>query len=168
MSAIKEYENNKWKVIGQKVGKPAKACEQYAKEHFPGRHLLGNALTKPPGAAQFPNMRPRSRQWRETDTSYLQISSTLRSVARSRRHQHQPWRRIARRPRRVLHPSARNRSRTRIHILLHPLYLSFQVRTASAHPEAYPRVPIPTLHTRSRTFSIRTPRRGTRTEGLSL
>ncbi|POS73972.1 MYB DNA-binding domain-containing protein [Diaporthe helianthi] len=35
MSAIKEYENNKWKVIGQKVGKPAKACEQYAKEHFP-------------------------------------------------------------------------------------------------------------------------------------
>lgn len=36
MNAIKEYENNKWKVIGQKVGKPAKACEQYAKEHFPG------------------------------------------------------------------------------------------------------------------------------------
>lgn len=35
-SAIKEYENNKWKVIGQKVGKPAKACEQYAKENFPG------------------------------------------------------------------------------------------------------------------------------------
>lgn len=24
MNAIKEYENNKWKVIGQKVGKPAK------------------------------------------------------------------------------------------------------------------------------------------------
>lgn len=42
MSAIKEYENNKWKVIGQKVGKPAKACEQYAKEHFPGRHLRDN------------------------------------------------------------------------------------------------------------------------------
>lgn len=32
--AIKEYEANKWKIIGQKVGKPAKACEQYAKEHF--------------------------------------------------------------------------------------------------------------------------------------
>ncbi|PWY91090.1 hypothetical protein BO70DRAFT_283090, partial [Aspergillus heteromorphus CBS 117.55] len=32
--AIKEYEANKWKAIGQKVGKPAKACEQYAKEHF--------------------------------------------------------------------------------------------------------------------------------------
>ncbi|EDN08055.1 predicted protein [Histoplasma mississippiense (nom. inval.)] len=32
--AIKEYESNKWKVIGQKIGKPAKACEQYAKEHF--------------------------------------------------------------------------------------------------------------------------------------
>jgi hypothetical protein len=49
--AIREYETNKWKVIGQKVGKPAKvcllangnrrcgadaiqACEQYAKEHF--------------------------------------------------------------------------------------------------------------------------------------
>ncbi|KAK2068064.1 hypothetical protein P8C59_002735 [Phyllachora maydis] len=35
MNAIKEYENNKWKSIGNKVGKPAKACEQYAKEHFP-------------------------------------------------------------------------------------------------------------------------------------
>ena len=35
LTAIKEYENNKWKTIGQKVGKPAKACEQYAKEHFP-------------------------------------------------------------------------------------------------------------------------------------
>jgi photosystem II stability/assembly factor-like uncharacterized protein len=34
-SAIKDYENNKWKTIGQKVGKPAKACEQFAKEHFP-------------------------------------------------------------------------------------------------------------------------------------
>ncbi|CAK7205353.1 hypothetical protein SEUCBS139899_008123 [Sporothrix eucalyptigena] len=34
LNAIKEYENQKWKVIGQKVGKPAKACEQYAKEHF--------------------------------------------------------------------------------------------------------------------------------------
>ncbi|KAJ6106411.1 hypothetical protein N7512_009928 [Penicillium capsulatum] len=32
--AIKEYEANKWKVIGQKVGKPAKACEQFSKEHF--------------------------------------------------------------------------------------------------------------------------------------
>jgi gas vesicle protein len=41
MSAIKDYENSKWKVIGQKVGKPAKACEQYAKEHFP--ELFGNA-----------------------------------------------------------------------------------------------------------------------------
>lgn len=58
MSAIKDYENNKWKVIGQKVGKPAKvccffrppllytladhdqACEQYAKEHFPGMEPL--------------------------------------------------------------------------------------------------------------------------------
>lgn len=37
LNAIKEYENNKWKTIGQKVGKPAKACEQYAKEHFPGK-----------------------------------------------------------------------------------------------------------------------------------
>lgn len=35
LNAIKEYENNKWKSIGQKVNKPAKACEQYAKEHFP-------------------------------------------------------------------------------------------------------------------------------------
>ncbi len=39
-SAIKEYENNKWKVIGQKVGKPAKACEQFAKEHFPRKFTL--------------------------------------------------------------------------------------------------------------------------------
>lgn len=37
LNAIKEYENNKWKSIGQKVGKPAKACEQYAKENFPGK-----------------------------------------------------------------------------------------------------------------------------------
>ncbi|KAL1887825.1 hypothetical protein Cpir12675_006398 [Ceratocystis pirilliformis] len=35
LNAMKEYENNRWKFIGQKVGKPAKACEQYAKEHFP-------------------------------------------------------------------------------------------------------------------------------------
>jgi len=54
LAAIKEYEASKWKVIGQKVGKPAKvsshimaysqesrtdladlqACEQFAKEHF--------------------------------------------------------------------------------------------------------------------------------------
>ncbi|MCJ1272892.1 hypothetical protein MMC21_000681 [Puttea exsequens] len=37
LTAIKEYEANKWKMIGQKVGKPAKACEQYAKEHFGSR-----------------------------------------------------------------------------------------------------------------------------------
>ncbi|KAF2439850.1 hypothetical protein P171DRAFT_113687 [Karstenula rhodostoma CBS 690.94] len=37
LAAIKEYDANKWKVVGQKVGKPAKACEQYAKEHFGGR-----------------------------------------------------------------------------------------------------------------------------------
>jgi len=37
LNAIKEYETNKWKVIGAKVGKPAKACEQYAKENFAGR-----------------------------------------------------------------------------------------------------------------------------------
>jgi len=37
LQAIKEYDQNKWKVIGQKVGKPAKACEQYAKEHFGGK-----------------------------------------------------------------------------------------------------------------------------------
>ncbi|CAI6334720.1 unnamed protein product [Periconia digitata] len=38
LSAIKEYDANKWKSIGQKVGKPAKACEQYAKEHFGGKY----------------------------------------------------------------------------------------------------------------------------------
>ena len=26
LQAIKDYENNKWKVIGAKVGKPAKVC----------------------------------------------------------------------------------------------------------------------------------------------
>ncbi|KAK5090188.1 hypothetical protein LTR05_000358 [Lithohypha guttulata] len=34
LDAIKEYEANKWKVIGAKLGKPAKACEQFAKDHF--------------------------------------------------------------------------------------------------------------------------------------
>jgi len=37
LAAIKEYESNKWKAVGQKVGKPAKACEAYAKEHFGGK-----------------------------------------------------------------------------------------------------------------------------------
>ncbi|KAF2488275.1 hypothetical protein BU16DRAFT_474252 [Lophium mytilinum] len=37
LAAIKEYDANKWKVIGTKVGKPAKACESYAKEHFGGK-----------------------------------------------------------------------------------------------------------------------------------
>jgi len=37
LAAIKEYDSNKWKVIGQKLGKPAKACEAYAKEHFGGK-----------------------------------------------------------------------------------------------------------------------------------
>ena len=65
LNAIKDYENNKWKTIGQKVGKPAKvrllfttkslsshanvlpqsqACEQYAKEHFPD--LFGPAKAR--------------------------------------------------------------------------------------------------------------------------
>lgn len=44
LSAIKEYENNKWKVIGQKVGKPAKACEQHAKEHWPGKLSTNRTL----------------------------------------------------------------------------------------------------------------------------
>ncbi|KAK6539250.1 hypothetical protein TWF694_009486 [Orbilia ellipsospora] len=37
LAAIKEYDANKWKVIGQKLGKPAKACEAYAKEKFAGK-----------------------------------------------------------------------------------------------------------------------------------
>ncbi|KAL5627236.1 hypothetical protein BROUX41_003389 [Berkeleyomyces rouxiae] len=44
LNAMKEYENNRWKYIGQKVGKPAKACEQYAKEHFPEQIIN---ITKP-------------------------------------------------------------------------------------------------------------------------
>jgi len=37
LAAIKDYEANKWKAIGAKVGKPAKACEQYAKDNFAGK-----------------------------------------------------------------------------------------------------------------------------------
>jgi hypothetical protein len=37
LAAIKDYEANKWKAIGAKVGKPAKACEQYAKDNFGGK-----------------------------------------------------------------------------------------------------------------------------------
>lgn len=58
MSAIKEYENNKWKVIGQKVGKPAKACEQYAKEHFPGRHPRNNSPGPSSPELGFPTYDP--------------------------------------------------------------------------------------------------------------
>ncbi|KAK1831465.1 hypothetical protein QBC39DRAFT_258817, partial [Podospora conica] len=43
LNAIKDYENNKWKFIGQKVGKPAKACEQHAKEHWPGKTPVDGA-----------------------------------------------------------------------------------------------------------------------------
>lgn len=37
LKAIREYDNNKWRHIGAALGKPAKACEQYAKEHFAGQ-----------------------------------------------------------------------------------------------------------------------------------
>ena len=37
LNAIKEYENNKWKVIGQKVGKPAKVCHVH--DHFALVHV---------------------------------------------------------------------------------------------------------------------------------
>ena len=33
LNAIKEYENNKWKVIGQKVGKPAKVRSSQLSPH---------------------------------------------------------------------------------------------------------------------------------------
>ena len=39
MNAIKEYENNKWKVIGQKVGKPAKVRLQFAAVAYGYFHL---------------------------------------------------------------------------------------------------------------------------------
>lgn len=35
MQAIKDYENNKWKVIGQKVGKPAKVRSMFSSHSFP-------------------------------------------------------------------------------------------------------------------------------------
>lgn len=35
MQAIKDYENNKWKVIGQKVGKPAKVRTLFPFSSFP-------------------------------------------------------------------------------------------------------------------------------------
>jgi len=34
--AIEDYKASMWKVIGQQVGKPAKACQQYAKERWGG------------------------------------------------------------------------------------------------------------------------------------
>lgn len=105
MSAIKEYENNKWKVIGQKVGKPAKACEQYAKEHFPGKQHPKKRAASLDGA-QFPNLLPRSSNCVRL-TLTQQIFSILRSVARSCHHDIQPWRRIASRMISVLYPSAR-------------------------------------------------------------
>ncbi|KAF3085558.1 hypothetical protein TWF569_005915 [Orbilia oligospora] len=37
LAAIKEYDANKWKFIGQKLGKPAKACEAHWKEKLGGR-----------------------------------------------------------------------------------------------------------------------------------
>ena len=45
MAAIKEYEQNKWKVIGQKVGKPAKVCPENT-THTSG-YISVHALTDP-------------------------------------------------------------------------------------------------------------------------
>lgn len=48
MNAIKEYENNKWKVIGQKVGKPAKVRFSWRFQHIhPAQvaHRLTTLLT---------------------------------------------------------------------------------------------------------------------------
>lgn len=62
LSAIKEYENNKWKVIGQKVGKPAKACEQHAKEHWPGKlstHRSSNSTMADVVSLQTSFLKPR-------------------------------------------------------------------------------------------------------------
>jgi len=35
VQALKEYDAERWKIVGQKVGKPAKACEQHIREHYP-------------------------------------------------------------------------------------------------------------------------------------
>lgn len=122
-----------------------------------------NATRPYPTQLNFPDPRARPRQWHEVNTSWSQISSTLRNVARSRHHKHQPWRRTARRLRRALHPPACTRSRTQIqtqtHILLRPLYLSSQVRTASAHPAVCPRTQIPAALARSRTVIVINPAR---------
>ncbi|KLU91260.1 hypothetical protein MAPG_09781 [Magnaporthiopsis poae ATCC 64411] len=56
LHAIKEYEASKWKVIGNKVGKPAKACEQYAKENFPGMTLLSRPRPWPLASAVPPSI----------------------------------------------------------------------------------------------------------------
>lgn len=32
--AVKDYKASMWTVVGQQIGKPARACEQYAKEHW--------------------------------------------------------------------------------------------------------------------------------------
>jgi len=34
--AVRDYDANKWKIIGQQVGKPPKACEQYFKDNLRG------------------------------------------------------------------------------------------------------------------------------------
>ena len=67
LHAIREYEQSKWKVIGQKVGKPAKvgsdpvlsigswradmsqACEQYARENFSKDEIAGKVKPPVPG-----------------------------------------------------------------------------------------------------------------------
>lgn len=46
LNAIKEYEANKWKVIGQKVGKPAKVCIT-SKLLQLGRQRVWRFLTSP-------------------------------------------------------------------------------------------------------------------------
>ena len=59
LNAIKEYENNKWKTIGQKVGKPAKV-----RTHFSPRHAFMPSYCR----ALSPSP-PLSFSWEARETS---------------------------------------------------------------------------------------------------
>lgn len=50
LAAIKEYEANKWKVIGQKVNKPAKVSSSSS----PGAHLSGESARETNFLSQQP------------------------------------------------------------------------------------------------------------------
>ena len=69
LSAIKDYENNKWKTIGQKVGKPAKVRFPFSTKELPTpmltsylHHRLASSMRKsifPISLDRLRRVRPR-------------------------------------------------------------------------------------------------------------